>query len=131
MQSADILESSHLNSHLFITAIILTLIITILLLGIFVLLAIAIVKKIPYNKNIRNNRIIQHSMKENAIIRLWKNNSSIQMPLQSQDKQLVSLQMANKTNVIKEDNEQINELNAIQDKLLSRRCSCPTNAYFT
>ncbi len=127
--SADIFQSSHLNSHLFITAIILALIITILLLGIFVLLAIAIVKRIPHNKNIKNNRIIQHSLEKNAIIRLWPNNSS---SIQSQDKQLVSLQIGNKTtNVMEEDSEQINELTAIQDELLSRRCSCPTNAYFT
>ncbi len=65
-------------------------------------------------------------MKEN-VIRFWQNNTtSIQMPLQSQDKQLVSLKTT-----IKEDSQQINELSAIQDKLLSRRCSCPTNAYFT
>ncbi len=65
-------------------------------------------------------------MKEN-VIRFWQNNTtSIQMPIQSQDKQLVSLKTT-----IKEDSQQINELSAIQDKLLSRRCSCPTNAYFT
>ena len=114
--------SAHLHSHLFITAIILTLIIVILLLGIFILLAVYIMKKYPHFKDPRNT-VINRSV--NPLIHLWPySEGSSQVP-KVQEKQFIKIHVTNDNNNLLNDALQIEDVgHSCKEKLLTT-CTCP------
>ena len=115
------MTSSHIHSHLFITAIILTLIIAILLLGIFILLAIFTTKKLPQMRYMRK-RVINGSLRESGIIHLWPNTTDPAQASQAPDKQLLNVGVGNGNNLLNYDSLRIND--TLEDKLLA---SSPPN----
>ena len=81
-------------------------------------------KKYPHFKYPRN-RVINRTVKENAIIHLWPySQSSSQVP-KVQEKQFISIRVANDNNNLLNDSLQIDDVgHSLQEKLLTA-CTCP------